>query len=293
MQKSVPTPRKRSALGQGLSALIPLKTHLSETDRNLLISLPIDTLHPNPNQPRSVFPAESLEELAESIREKGIIQPLIVRPTNSGSYEIVAGERRWRAARMAGYSMIPSLIKDVSDAESLEFALIENIQREDLNALDTAEAYEKLLNRYSYTQETLSRKIGKDRSSITNYLRLLKLPDPIKQLVREEKISLGHAKALLSLEDVRSQLAFSLQVVRKRMSVRELEKIVQNYKRKKVSKPKLNSYSPMETALSRFLSTKVTVHFDQDESGKLQVFFHNRAELSRILDMIGFKEDFS
>jgi len=293
MQKSVPPLRKRSALGQGLSALIPLKKNLSDSDQEMVISLPIDSLQPNPNQPRTIFPAESIRELAESIKEQGIIQPLIVRPMNAGVYEIVAGERRWRAAQMAGYALIPSLIKDITDAESLELALIENIQREDLNALDTAEAYEKLIDRYSYTQETLSRKVGKDRSSITNYLRLLKLPDPVKQLVREEKISLGHAKALLSLEDVPSLLAVSQQVVRKRISVRELEKIVQNFKQTKKSQPKLNSSSPLEIALSRCLSTKVTVHIDQNQSGKIQVFFHNKAELTRILDFLGFKEDFS
>lgn len=296
MQNSVPPQRRRSALGQGLSALIPLKIEISSDERLLVVSLPIDSLYPNPNQPRRCFSSDSLTELSKSIQEKGVIQPLIVRPKSSGLYEIVAGERRWRAAQMAGYSMIPCLIKEIDDAESLELALIENIQREDLNALDTAEAYEKLIDYFSYTQETLSQKIGKDRSSITNYLRLLRLPEPIKQLLREDKISMGHAKALLSLDDMQAQLAASQKVVTKKISVRDLEKIVQNFRLKKISKKSLSirtAPSSLEISLSRFFSTKVIVRGNQDDSGKMEIFFHNKAELFRLLDAMGFTEDFS
>jgi ParB family chromosome partitioning protein len=296
MGNLVPPQRRRSALGQGLSALIPLKTEISEYESKLVVSLPIDSLYPNPNQPRRIFSSDSLTELSKSIQEKGIIQPLIVRPKSSGLYEIIAGERRWRAAQLIGYSMIPCLIKDINEAESLELALIENIQREDLNALDTAEAYEKLIDYFSYTQETLSQKIGKDRSSITNYLRLLKLPDPVKQLLREEKISMGHAKVLLSLDDMQAQLAASQKVVTKKISVRDLEKIVQNFRSNKVSRKQTSTGSApssLEIALSRFFSTKVIVRGNQDDSGKLEILFHSKAELSRLLDTMGFTEDFS
>lgn len=297
MQNTPQTQRKRSALGQGLSALIPLSKSAFHDDRNAVVSLPIDSLEPNAFQPRRSFSASALDELAASIKEMGVIQPIVVRPNAGGAYQIVAGERRWRAAKLAGYSMIPAIVKDLSDQESLEIALIENVQREDLNALDVAEAYDTLLKRFSYTQETLAKKIGKERSSITNYLRLLRLPDPVKNLLREEQITFGHAKALLSLEDATAQLSISLKVAKRKISVRELEKIVANYKnRQTLSAPsasRRSSASDLELGLSRFLATKVVVKQQRDSSGKLEIFFHNEAELVRLLDLMGYSADFS
>ncbi len=176
--------------------------------------------------------------------------------------------------------------------------MIENVQREDLNALDLAEAYDILLKRFSYTQETLAKKIGKERSSIANYLRLLRLPDPVKSLLRDEQITFGHAKALLSLEDAAAQLNMSLKVAKRKISVRELERIVANYKNRQTVSPMSpptprSSSSDLELGLSRFLATKVVVKQQRDSSGKLEIFFHNEAELARLLDLIGYSADFS
>jgi ParB family chromosome partitioning protein len=286
-------------LGLGLDALIPLNEP-AEPPRTEAghVFLPVDHLMPNPFQPRSSFDEQALAELSESIREMGVIQPLIVRPTQTGSYEIVAGERRWRAARMAGYSTVPVIIRDVSDSEALETALIENLQREDLNPLDTAEAYETLISRFSYTHEALAKRIGKDRSNITNYVRLLKLPEPIKEDVRKNVLSMGHARTLLSVESVSTQLRLSRQTVRRRLSVRDLEKIVQNFKQKEQHHKTKNVTNPphvsrLEKGLSRLLSTRVVVRENANESGKLEIHFHSREELDRLLALLGYAEDFS
>ncbi len=237
-------------------------------------------------------------DLSRSIKEIGIIQPLIVRPAPEGKYEIVAGERRWRAAMMAGFVTIPALVRQLTDLESLETALIENLQREDLNPVDTAEAYDTLIRKFSYTHENLAQRIGKDRTSITNHLRLLKLPDPIKQQLRDELISMGHARTLLALDHVPAQLNLSNKVIRRKLSVRELERIVQNYKNKhdpRTSKDvtKDPALANLETRLSRYLATRVTIRKNQYEIGKLEIHFHSREELDRLLEMIGYSEDFS
>jgi ParB family chromosome partitioning protein len=185
MPKVTETAKRRTALGQGLDALIPLNEPVAAKDsQGGIKSVFIDSLIPNPYQPRRLFQEDSLADLSESIKEMGVIQPLIVRSIASGNYEIVAGERRWRAAKIAGFRTVPVIVRNLSDAESLEIALIENLQREDLNPLDTAEAYDTLIQKFSYTHEVLARRIGKDRSNITNHLRLLKLPDPIKEQLR-------------------------------------------------------------------------------------------------------------
>jgi len=228
----------------------------------------------------------------------GVIQPLIVRPAAEGKYEIVAGERRWRAAMMAGFVTIPALVRQLTDLESLETALIENLQREDLNPVDTAEAYDTLIRKFSYTHDNLAQRIGKDRTSITNHLRLLKLPDPIKQQLRDELISMGHARTLLALDHVHAQLSLSNKVIKRKLSVRELERIVQNYKNKhdyKTSKDVTRDPAlvNLETGLSRHFATKVMIKKNQNEIGKLEIHFHSREELERLLEMIGYSEDFS
>ncbi len=297
MQNTPLMQRKRSALGQGLSALIPSPNSESLDDKNAVVFISIDSLEPNVYQPRRSFPSSTLSELAASIKELGVIQPIVVRRNQTGQLQIVAGERRWRAAKMAGYSSIPAIIKDISDQESLEIALIENVQREDLNPLDLAEAYDTLLREFSYTQETLAKKIGKERSSIANYLRILRLPEPVKNLIREEKISFGHAKALLSIEDTKTQVTMSLNVAKRKISVRELEKIVLNYRnrqtRPKQNQSKKSSKSDLELGLSRYLATKVLVRQNPDSSGKMEIYFHSEAEFSRILESIGYSADLS
>lgn len=299
MQKVTDSGKKRTALGQGLDALLPLDQPVSRAASDGdIIYVAMESLIPNQNQPRRLFSERSLADLADSIREMGVIQPLIVRPRPEGKYEIVAGERRWRAAGMAGSTSIPVIVRDMSDAESLEIALIENIQRENLNPLDTAEAYDILIQRYSYTHDVLARRIGKDRTNITNHLRLLKLPDPIKQDVRQDLLTMGHARTLLGVEHLPTQLLLSKKIVKRKLSVRELEKIVQNYKEKQASRSKKSSDEDpdvafLEKGLSQHLSTKVSVRHKANGSGKLEIHFHSREEFDRLLETIGYSEDFS
>jgi len=286
-------------LGQGLDALIPLNETFAPKDSSRNIKyVPIDSLRPNPFQPRRFFPEESLTDLSESIKEMGVIQPLIVRTGSDGNYEIVAGERRWRAARMAQFKAVPVMIKELSDAESLEIALIENLQREDLNPLDTAEAYDTLIQKFSYTHEVLAKRIGKDRSNITNYLRLLKLPDPIKEHLRGDKLSMGHARTLLAVDHLPTQLNLTGKVIKSKLSVRELEKIVQNYKKKQLAKQtgttdKDADLLSLERGLSRHLSTKVVVRQKDNKSGKLEIHYGSTDELDGLLEAIGYSADLS
>ncbi|MGB6064299.1 MAG: ParB/RepB/Spo0J family partition protein [Desulfomonilaceae bacterium] len=299
MLKTLETVKKRTALGQGLDALIPL---VEPVGNNLpeagIKHLPIDSLRPNPNQPRRCFSEESLADLSNSIKEMGIIQPLIVRFTSQGEYEIVAGERRWRAAKKAGFFKIPVIVRTISDSESLEIALIENLQREDLNPLDTAEAYNTLINEFSYTHEILAQRMGKDRSNITNHLRLLKLPDPIKEHLREDRLSMGHARTLLAVDHLPTQLNLSSKIIRRKLSVRELERIVQNFKDKQqAASPKTPKKDPdlaaLEMKLSRHFSTRVTIRNKTNESGTLEIAFHSQEELERLLEAMGYQEDFA
>jgi ParB family transcriptional regulator, chromosome partitioning protein len=295
MHKATETAKKRTALGQGLNALLPLDEPIgpSRTDGEIKY-LPIETLVPNPYQPRRKFGEESLAELSNSIKEMGVIQPLIVRSLPSGACEIVAGERRWRAAAMAGSSTVPVIVRELSDVESLEIALIENLQREDLNPMDTAEAYDLLIRKYSYTHEALAQRIGKDRTNITNHVRLLKLPEPVKQYVREDLLSMGHARTLLGVEHVPLQLNLSQKVLKRKLSVRELERIVQNYKAKQEARAQRQpgkdpDVARLEASLTRHLSTKVVITKKADQAGKLEIHFHSVEELDRILDVLGYR----
>jgi len=298
MLKETTAGKRRTALGQGLDSLIPpvepIALTKSEGDVTLL---DLDVLVPNPYQPRRLFDEQSLADLANSIKEIGVIQPLIVRRTVSGAFEIVAGERRWKAARLAGLSTIPVILREMSDSESLEIALIENLQREDLNPLDTAEAYEVLIKKFSYTHEILAKRVGKDRTSITNHLRILRLPDPVKEDIRRENLTMGHARTLLGIDHLPTLLRLSRQVVNRRLSVRDLEKIVQNYNNKKKSSDRLNykdsSIKMLETGLARHLCTKVVINQKTNGAGKLEILFHSREELTRLLSVMGYSEDFS
>jgi ParB family transcriptional regulator, chromosome partitioning protein len=297
MLKSTDTAKRRTALGQGLNALLPMEPLVDQSppDRTI-VDVPVASLTPNPYQPRRTFVEESLEDLSRSIKEMGVIQPLIVRSVPDGMYEIVAGERRWRAARMAGFTMIPVMVRDVSDSESLEIALIENLQRENLNPLDTAEAYDLLIEKFSYTHEALAKRIGKDRSNITNYLRLLKLPDPVKEFLRQEQLTMGHARTLLAVEHMPTQLNLSQRVVKRKLSVRELERIVQNYKKKQeasasASRGTSSGTSSLETALCRHFATRVALRQKADGSGKLEMHFHSTEELERLLESMGYSEE--
>ncbi len=299
MPKVNETSKRRPALGQGLDALIPLADPLAVKDSNKSIKyVPIDSLRPNPFQPRRLFQEESLIDLSESIKEMGVIQPLIVRTGSDNNYEIVAGERRWRAAKIAQFRTVPVIVKELSDAESLEIALIENLQREDLNPLDTAEAYDTLIQKFSYTHEVLAKRIGKDRSNITNYLRLLKLPDAIKEHLRGDQLTMGHARTLLAVDHLPTQLNLTGRIIKSKLSVRELEKIVQNYKKKQISKQigsteKDPDLLTLERGLSRYLSTKVVVRQKSNKSGKLEINYSSAEELDGLLEAIGYSADLS
>jgi len=299
MLKATETPKKRTALGQGLQALIPVEESADSgaSDRSVRW-IPIDSLLPNPYQPRRTFVEEALRDLSASIKEMGVIQPLIVRNTAAGQYEIVAGERRWRAALMAEFTTIPVIVRQLSDSESLEIALIENLQRENLNPLDTAEAYDTLIAKFSYTHESLAKRIGKDRTSITNHLRLLKLPEPVKQHLRYDRLSMGHARTLLAVESVPTLLKLSEKTIKRKLSVRELERIVQNYRNKHQARAasiptRDEETAALETKLSRYLSTKVTIKTKNNNAGKIEIHFHSKEELVRLLDAVGYSEDFS
>lgn len=280
----------RKALGRGLSALFTQINPL-ETD---LIELDIDQLEPTDTQPRKVFNENKLDELAQSIKANGIIQPIVARRRGE-RFQIIAGERRWRAAQMAGLHKVPCIIKDIADENVLEMSLIENIQREDLNPIEEASAYKNLLEKLNITQEEMARRVGKDRTSITNALRLLKLPIEIQKLVEEEKISMGHARALLSLDSIETQKMLALEIISKTLSVRETERLVKEQDVENSAITKKNTASnyrdedanvaAAEMKLSKKLSAPVKIKFSKD-GGVIEVKFSSNEDLSRLFDLL-------
>jgi ParB family transcriptional regulator, chromosome partitioning protein len=276
---------KKMGLGKGMGALLPVV----EDHGKKYFSCPIEEIKPNKEQPRKTFVNEKLEELAASIREKGIIQPLVV-VRKAGHYELIAGERRWRAAQEAGLREVPVVIQDVSEETALEMALIENIQREDLNAVEEAEAYQALLQRFSLSQEELAKRVGKERSTIANALRLLRLPAEIKRDVAEDRISMGHARALLTLDDPEEQKAARDEIVKQKLSVREAEALLKRMKAPKAApKPK----KQLEDADQRDLVERLQRHFGakvavrrSGRGGKLEISFGDQKEFARIVEIL-------
>ena len=275
---------KKMGLGKGMGALLPVV----EDHGKKYFSCPIEDIKPNKEQPRKTFVNEKLEELAASIREKGIIQPLVV-VKKAGHYELIAGERRWRAAQKAGLREVPVVIQDVSEETALEMALIENIQREDLNAVEEAEAYHALLERFSLSQEELAKRVGKERSTIANALRLLRLPVEIKRDVAEDRISMGHARALLTLEDAEEQKAVRDEIVKGHLSVRETEALVKRRKAgppKKGAKPSLDpDQKDLIDRMQRHFAAKVALK-RSGRGGKLEISFGDMKELTRIVELL-------
>lgn len=274
---------KKATLGRGLDALIP-------TDREVTgyILVDIDQIKPNAYQPREEFDEDGIDELASSIRAKGIIQPLIGRKIGNG-YEIIAGERRWRAAQKAGVRRIPIILKDASDSEVLELALIENLQREDLNPIEEAIAYEQLIGEFGLTHDEISKRIGKDRSTITNQIRLLKLPEQVKQAIRNREISAGHARAILSIESQGKALEIFELIKRNKLSVRQTEKLVQalikereTVKQQKYVDPFLSNVTEQ---LKRALGTQVKI-IDRNGKGKIEIEYYSLDDLSRIIESL-------
>ena len=268
---------KRNALGRGLDSLISMNDIRTEGS-SAISEIDIDRIAPNPDQPRRSFDENSLEELAVSIRELGVVQPLTLRMGDDGNYQIIAGERRWRAARKAGLTSVPAYVRTVSDSEMTEMALIENIQREDLNAIEVALGFRKLIDTYKLTQERLSERLGKNRATISNHLRLLRLPAEIQLGLRDRKLEMGHARAILSVEDPKIQLKLYKQVVKDGLSVRAVEELARQLSAgneetpaAKVKKEKSEEIKTLETNFSHYFSVPVKV--DRKANGKGSVSF--------------------
>ena len=282
----------RKALGRGLSALLGEETETQSEEGFLEIDL--DLIKPNAEQPRTRFTESNLDELTQSIRANGVVQPIVVRKKDTG-YEIVAGERRWRAAQRAGLQKIPAVIKDVSDEKLLELALIENIQRQELNAIEEARAYRKLIDTVGLTQEMLASRVGKDRTFITNYLRLLKLPEDVQNLVSDEKLSVGHARALLMVDNVDAQRRVARNIIEMALSVRETEKAVKRISKgdtetteKKIVKPILDAnLKAAETKLRRKFGTQIKILPDgRGTGGKIEIEYYSETDLDRLYQMM-------
>jgi ParB family chromosome partitioning protein len=283
----------RKALGRGLSALLGDEKPLANNEEGYL-EIDIDLIKPNTDQPRKNFPETELEELTQSIKINGIVQPILVRPKGK-SYQIVAGERRWRAAQRAGLNKIPAVIKDVSDEKLLELALVENIQRQELNAIEEAYAYQRLIDEVGLTQEMVARQVGKNRTFVTNYLRLLKLPKEILKFVEDDKLSVGHARALLMVEDKQSQLKLAKNIIGMSLSVRDTEKAVKRLSKiethpivKQKDKPKQDAnLKNAEKKLRRHFGTQVRIISDKDGlSGKIEFEYYGDADLDRIYNLL-------
>jgi ParB family chromosome partitioning protein len=273
----------KKALGKGLESLIPKK-------EEILQEIEIERIIPGVSQPRTDFNEETLKELAQSIKEKGIIQPIVVSRVGDGTFRIIAGERRWRASKIAGLEKIPAVIKDVSPIEAVEIALIENIQREDLDPVETATAFDKLIREFNLTQEELSTRVGKDRATIANYLRILKLPDEVKHYLKQGTITMGHAKAILSIEDPQKQIEIANMVAKKSLSVRQTEELVKKTDKPKLLKEKLAEIEELEDRLTSELGSKVKI-LHKGKKGKLEIFYNSLDELDGILQRI-FKKSF-
>jgi len=280
---------QKQALGKGLGALIPDLSTLDDKERKALgiHELELDKIVPNEYQPRKTFQDDSLKELAASIKEHGVIQPIIVHRIGA-NYGLIAGERRWRASKLAGLKTIPALVKDATKRELIEQALIENIQREDLNPLEAAEAYKRLQDEFKLTQEDLAKRVGKERSTVTNFLRVLGLPKEIKHHLATGALSMGHAKALLSLERVRDQAQAAAKIVKNGLSVREAEALAGKLKNPaKEKKPHLShELKAVEEKLKKSLGTKVSISA-KAKGGRIVIEYYSAEELDRILDKIG------
>ncbi len=278
---------EKRALGKGLKALIPDEVAVKGAERGS-IQIKVDDIIAGKFQPREVFDPAKLKELIDSIKEKGILQPLIVRPKGD-KYELIAGERRLRAAKELGLSQVSVVIKDVKDDDALEIALVENLQRDDLNPMEEAKAYQRLIDEFSLTQEQISEKVGKDRTSISNTVRLLKLPGKIKEEIYLGRISMGHAKAILMLDSAQSQLELCIKIIKRGLSVREAEYFVKRkiVGRSRGARPRKHGSEirAVEEELQRILGTKVTLLHSR-KRGKIMIEYYSNDDLERLLNFL-------
>ncbi len=288
---------KKKALGRGLSAILESPdTDITSSDisggfvAGAIASLPIEQIEANPFQPREDFDQESLNELSESIKEQGIIQPITVRKMGYDKYQLISGERRLKAAKLAGLDEIPCYIRIANDQQMLEMALVENIQRESLNALEIAISYQRLIEECELTQEELSQRVGKNRSTVTNYMRLLKLPAELQIAIRDNKITMGHARALINIDDQQTQLTILKNIISKDLSVREVEEIVRNLNKQPSARRQPQAIElpreleeQRENIASKF-GTKVNVTLNQKGKGSIAITFNSQKQLEKILE---------
>ena len=292
--------KRYAALGRGLDALISTDS-VEPAGSGSINEIAISQIKPNTNQPRREFDEVALKELSDSIREIGIVQPITVRDQGDGTYLIIAGERRWRASQMAGLEKIPAYVRTVDDENMMEMALIENIQRQDLNAMEIALAYQHLMEEYEMTQEKLSERVGKNRSTVTNYLRLLKLPATIQIALKKRELEMGHARALLSLDDPKMQLKVFDEIKKSGLSVRRVEDMTRQLNEGgtiktttgtslKPKKGKLGAeYNQLKDSLSRFFGTKVHLTCSDKGKGKIVIPFANEQDMERIIELLDRK----
>ncbi len=282
----------KKGLGKGLDALIA--PDAAPTDAGGVVELRITEIEPNRNQPRKQFDEEALAALSESIREYGVLQPILVRRQENGFYQLLAGERRWRAARMAKCKTIPAVIRDLDDQASMEVALIENLQREDLNPMEEAMGYQELMDLFGLTQEALANKMGRSRPAIANALRLLNLSDGVKKLVADRKLSVGHARALLGVTDPAQQLALAKRILEEGLTVRQVERLLARPEKDKPASPQPSERERylhmLETDLSGRFGTKVRIHGKQN-AGKIEIAYYNQQELERVLEILKFTKN--
>lgn len=288
--------KKYTALGRGLDALISTEK-VNTAGSGSINEIAVGQIIPNPNQPRREFDPVALQELSDSIRELGIVQPITLRDQGDGTYLIIAGERRWRASQMAGLTHVPAYVRTVDDENMMEMALIENIQREDLNALEIALAYQHLLEQYNLTQERLSERVGKNRSTITNYLRLLKLPATIQMGLKDRRLEMGHARALLAIDDPKLQIRAYNEIVENGLSVHKVEEMVKELSEggsvktsggrlKGATSKSSEEYGILRESLSRFFQTKVQLTCSDKGKGKIVIPFANEREMERIIEIL-------
>lgn len=284
-------------LGKGLDTLIPNtigESKEKEEKEKAETLVKITMVEPNREQPRKNFNEDALMELAESIKQFGLLQPILVQDKNT-HYEIIAGERRWRAAKLAGLKEVPVIIKNLSDQEVVEISLIENIQREDLNPIEEAQAYKRLLTEFNLKQDEVAERVSKSRTAVTNSMRLLKLCDEVQQMVVNEMLSTGHARALLAIEDPEEQYTIAQKVFDEKMSVREVEKLVKNLNKPEKPKKKENKtlaaiYQNIEERLKETLGTKVSISSKENGSGKIEIEFYNHEDLDRLMEFLTKQE---
>lgn len=291
-------------LGKGLDSLIPNAVGEAkvkkESAKNTAVEeksgaetiVKITMVEPNRKQPRKNFDEDALQELSDSIKQFGLLQPILVQDRKD-HYEIIAGERRWRAAKLAGLKEVPVIIRDYSEQEIMEISLIENIQREDLNPIEEAQAYKRLLTEFNLKQDEVAERVSKSRAAVTNSIRLLKLSDEVQQMVIDDMISTGHARTLLAIEDKEEQYALAQRIFDEKLSVREVEKLVKNLHKPAKAPKKMDDktlqtiYRDIEDKLKQKLSTKVTVTSKGEGAGKIEIEFYNHEDLDRLLEMIG------